>query len=116
MVEPVRHPAHYTKPSGQVWDVLDEWFPRDPLLWQAGKYLARWNAKGDPVDNLQKAIDYIQRRIDFLKFEQPPEGTIEQAAQDATALVVGVQVSCGGTGSYPAPSDWDNSMFHPRSR
>ena len=77
MTEEVVKPSHYTKPSGQVWDVLDEWFPTDPLLWQAGKYLARWNAKGNPVDNLEKAMQYIQRRLDYLKADECRKPTVQ---------------------------------------
>lgn len=39
---------------------------------------------------------------------QPPEGVVDQAGQDATALLAGAHVSCGDTSCYPTPtSDWE---------
>ena len=35
----VNSPSHYNETKTEVWDVLDEFFERDPLLWNAGKYL-----------------------------------------------------------------------------
>jgi len=37
----VNHPNHYTFGRYEVIDVLEDWFPTDPLLWQVGKYIAR---------------------------------------------------------------------------
>lgn len=70
--DPVNHPAHYTFSKYEVADVADEWYPTEPHLWQANKYLARWDKKGDPVENLEKAIWYIQRKINKLK--EPKDG------------------------------------------
>ena len=64
----VNHPSHYNFSKYEVWDVLDEWFPRDPLLWQACKYLARAGHKGNAIEDLRKALVYINRRIDNLVF------------------------------------------------
>ena len=63
----VNHPAHYTFSKYEVADVSDAWFPTEPLLWNANKYTARWDKKGDPIENLEKAVWYIQRRINQLK-------------------------------------------------
>ncbi len=59
----VNHPPHYTAGRFEVIDVLEDWFPTDPLLWQVGKYIARWDKKGDPLENLAKAQWYLQRKI-----------------------------------------------------
>lgn len=65
----VNHPSHYTFSKYEVADVSDEWFRNEPLLWNSNKYTARWDKKGDPVENLEKAIWYIQRKINQLKAE-----------------------------------------------
>jgi len=47
----------------EVIDVLEEFFPNDPLLWQCGKYLMRCKHKGNPIQDLKKMIWYAQRQI-----------------------------------------------------
>lgn len=61
--DPVHFPAHYIGSKFEAWDVLDEFFGSDPLLWNAGKYLIRAGKKDSLVQDLQKAIVYIERRI-----------------------------------------------------
>lgn len=69
-VDMVNHPPHYsgtTCPTCgtemQVADILDQWFPTDPHLWQAGKYLARAGRKGEALEDLEKAEWYLKRAI-----------------------------------------------------
>lgn len=59
----VNHPSHYTFGRFEVIDVLEDWFPDDPLLWQVGKYIARASKKGKELEDLQKARFYLERRI-----------------------------------------------------
>lgn len=59
----VIHPSHYNASKFEVWDVLDVWFPANPLLWQVGKYLARADHKGAPIEDLKKAKAYLEREI-----------------------------------------------------
>ena len=59
----VDRPKHYTMTKFEVIDVLQEFFPEDPLLWQCGKYLMRCKHKGNPIQNLKKMIWYAQRQI-----------------------------------------------------
>ena len=64
----VNHPKHYIEGRKfENWDVLDDWFPNDPLKWNAGKYLCRAGRKGEEVEDLEKAVAYIQRRIRRIK-------------------------------------------------
>lgn len=65
--DPVNHPSHYTDTKYEAWDVLDEFFPDDPLKWNAGKYLLRAGKKGDEVQDLLKAIQYLQRRVERVR-------------------------------------------------
>jgi hypothetical protein len=60
----VDHPGHYTFGKYEVIDVLEDWFPLDPLLWQVGKYIARAGRKGNTAEDLKKAAWYLRRRIE----------------------------------------------------
>ena len=62
--DPVNHPGHYTFGKYEVINVLEDWFPTDPLLWQVGKYIARAGRKGNLVEDLKKAAWYLNRRIE----------------------------------------------------
>ena len=64
----VNHPSHYTyakeKLGGlEVIDILEAFFPDEPLLWQCGKYLLRSGHKGPMLQDLQKMRWYLDRRI-----------------------------------------------------
>jgi hypothetical protein len=59
----VNHPPHYTFGKYEVIDVLQDWFPTNPLLWQVAKYIARADHKGNPVQDLEKAKFYLEREI-----------------------------------------------------
>lgn len=62
MNDPVEHPAHYTShPSGieciQVTECMSF------CLGNAVKYIWRAGLKGDPAEDLRKAIWYLEREI-----------------------------------------------------
>jgi hypothetical protein len=59
----VNHPNHYNMTKYEVIEVLDEWFPNDPLVWQVVKYLARAKYKGNELEDLKKAQFYLNRKI-----------------------------------------------------
>nr|DAT31679.1 MAG TPA: nucelotide kinase [Caudoviricetes sp.] len=77
--EAVESPQHYTwlgqslaalglsdAANVESWDVLDAAFPRDPLLWNCGKYLLRQGRKGGEekrLEDLRKARQYLDRQI-----------------------------------------------------
>jgi hypothetical protein len=69
--DPVNHPSHYTLGGIEVIEVIEAWqlsFNRG----NAVKYLARAGRK-DPsktVEDLQKAIFYVEREISLLKREK----------------------------------------------
>ena len=67
MNDPVNRPKHYTFGYYEVIEVLQDWFPKNPLLWQVGKYIARADHKGKPLEDLRKARYYLQREIDRLE-------------------------------------------------
>jgi len=53
---------HYTKSEYQHWDFITE----NGLCYLVGcatKYIARWRKKGQPLDDLQKAIHYTEKLV-----------------------------------------------------
>lgn len=56
-------PSHYQGAGGMenfdVWDAYE----MDPYTANAFKYLARWDKKGSPLNDLKKAFHYIDERI-----------------------------------------------------
>lgn len=70
MTDNVNSPKHYTYGKFEVIDVLQEFFPDDPLVWQVGKYIARYKHKGKPLEDLKKARWYLERRIKQLERAQ----------------------------------------------
>lgn len=62
----VNHPSHYNMTKYEVIEVLDEWFPDDPLIWQVVKYLVRAKYKGNELEDLKKAQFYLNRKINKL--------------------------------------------------
>jgi hypothetical protein len=63
----VNHPPHYTQHKWEVIEVLEEYFPYDPLLFNVGKYILRSPYKGNELQDLSKALWYLSRKIDKLK-------------------------------------------------
>ena len=61
--DPVNHPSHYTIGRFEVIDVLQDWFPTNPLLWQVVKYIARAQHKDNMLQDLQKAQFYLNKQI-----------------------------------------------------
>ncbi len=64
----VEHPDHYNAVEGmpEVWDILDAFFPDNPNLWNAGKYLLRTGRKGDTAEQLNKLKQYVDRELERL--------------------------------------------------
>lgn len=63
MEEMVNHPSHYNQGKIEVIDVIEDW----NLNFHQGnavKYIARCEHKGKKIEDLKKAIFYLQREID----------------------------------------------------
>lgn len=66
MSDSVNHPDHYQTRSGlEAVDVIEAFFPDDPHLSHAAKYLLRAGKKGPLVEDLRKSMWWIGRRIYF---------------------------------------------------
>lgn len=72
--DPVNKPAHYNFGKYEVIDVIDDW----KLGYHLGnvvKYVARAPYKGEEIQDLKKAIWYLQRKIDLLQIADAPIDT-----------------------------------------
>lgn len=56
----VNHPSHYTFGSIEVIDAIEDW-RLDFHRANAVKYIARADHKGNPVQDVRKAVWYLQR-------------------------------------------------------
>lgn len=75
MNDPVNHPAHYTShpakcACGNGVECIQITEHMNFCVGNAVKYLWRHGAKGDPIENLEKARWYIDREISRLKRER----------------------------------------------
>ena len=62
----VNHPPHYTKGGIDYWDFAEaKGLTENAYLFNAGKYIVRCGNKegADPIQDLEKAIKFIQRDI-----------------------------------------------------
>ena len=64
---------HYKKHKIQPWHIIDE-YDLDYYLGNVVKYILR--DKGAQVEDLQKAIHYIEKKISLLQ-ENPNQGRLE---------------------------------------
>lgn len=76
----VDHPSHYNQGSYEVIDVIEDW-NLNFCLGNAIKYIARSEYKGNEIEDLEKAVWYLNREIENKKLkkeleEAKAEGTI----------------------------------------
>lgn len=62
----VQRPAHYCYSDLQPLDVAEKWDLPFHLACVV-KYLARYRHKGQPILDLRKAIQYLQRYVELLE-------------------------------------------------
>jgi hypothetical protein len=78
--DPVSHPAHYTRGKIEVLDFIED----QGFSYHAGnvvKYLCRAPYKGNEVQDLRKALTYLQRLI-ALKQESSTDEAAKLAATE----------------------------------
>jgi hypothetical protein len=73
---------HYAG-STQHWDIVYSVFNGDYLVGNATKYLARLGKKGDPIEDIDKAIHYLMKKREVLiamsaDGSEPTSGYINQ--------------------------------------
>ena len=72
----VNHPSHYTTGRIEVIDFIED----QQLGFHEGnvvKYVARARHKGNELQDLEKALWYLQRRVLQLSIDIPMKGTTE---------------------------------------
>lgn len=62
--ENINSPKHYTAGKYEVIDVIEDWDLNFRLA-NTIKYIARHKHKGKPLEDLKKALWYLQREIDI---------------------------------------------------
>lgn len=76
-VDMVNSPPHYSrckeKLGVEVIEILEFFFPHDPLMWQVGKYSMRAGHKSNELEDLKKARYYLDRKINALQGESEVE-------------------------------------------
>lgn len=74
MSDQVNHPSHYNQGRFEVIEILEDQFAQDPHLWNAVKYLCRAGKKNPAkeVEDLEKAIWYIKRKIELVSAKLDP--------------------------------------------
>lgn len=66
----VNHPSHYQTESGlEAIDVIEAFFENNYHLGNAFKYMARAGKKDDELEDIEKAIWYLERYKKFLEGE-----------------------------------------------
>ncbi len=60
--EMVNHPSHYNQGKIEVIDAIEDW-KLNFTLGSAVKYIARADYKANPIEDLKKAMWYIEREI-----------------------------------------------------
>ena len=67
----VDHPDHYNQCAVECIDVI-EMLRLNFALGSALKYIWRADAKGNPIEDLKKAVWYLQREIERRQEERTP--------------------------------------------
>lgn len=73
----VEHPKHYNAGSIEVWDAIEDW-GLGFLLGNVIKYVVRAGKKGDRLEDLLKAREYINKAIEIEKGDRDHEVAEEQ--------------------------------------
>lgn len=113
MNDKVNHPAHYTRhPSGVECIQITEHMGFN--LGNALKYIWRCDLKADAIEDLKKAVWYIEREI--AKREQPSDDTWLENPGSAPVGHARVDVvSAGTTYSNVPPKQWSWALGSPDS-
>jgi hypothetical protein len=68
MTDPINKPAHYTVYDLEPIEVIQRWeFEDDFYMGNTIKYIGRFRHKGNPVEDLKKAVWNLNRKIERLE-------------------------------------------------
>lgn len=68
MSDNVNHPKHYNTGKIEVLEFLEDQ-KLDPHEWNAVKYICRAKHKGKQLEDLEKAVWYLRRKIEIVNAE-----------------------------------------------
>lgn len=111
--DPVNHPSHYTRTSLETIDVIEDMVKGWPSasayrLGNVLKYIWRHRDKGDPKENLKKALWYLQRELDAL--EPPSMSLAEAVAHYSRPIEVAKPLEQRSVVVEPLPPEKHNSL------
>lgn len=66
----IKKPAHYTYSDIEPWQVIEAW-GLDYFLGNVVKYLSRYQRKGKPLEDIEKAIAYLEHKRDMMIRDTP---------------------------------------------
>lgn len=93
----IKQPHHYTRGKYQCWDVMQELgIDKCFYLGAAFKYLWRAGHKDDMVQDLKKAIAYLQHKVDILEQDKVEMKAQKKDAPDGTYFYT----YCGAPASF----------------
>ena len=103
--DPVQHPSHYCHGGIEAIEAIEAW-GCNMHIGNAIKYLVRYEHKGHPVEDLRKAVWYIERYIEMIKSDERLdeigksvwEGIIRDKCEHRKAYT-GLQATCGSSGN-----------------
>lgn len=75
MSEQVNHPVHYNIGKIEVIEFLEDQ-KLEPHEWNAVKYVCRARHKGKEIQDLEKAVWYLKRKIEILSAEKDIRPTL----------------------------------------
>lgn len=65
------NPSHYKRSLDvlgvEVFDILQFFFPQDPIGWQVGKYALRAGHKDSELTDWHKLVWYAQKKVEQLE-------------------------------------------------
>lgn len=86
MSEMVNHPRHYNSGKIEVIEFLEDQ-QLEPHEWNVVKYVCRAKHKGRRIEDLEKAVWYLRRKIELLKAEA--EGREPKRPNDMNHKTIG---------------------------
>lgn len=115
MSDPVNHPSHYHSEywhsaCGKTIECIDIVRHMDFNTGNAVKYAWRAGKKGDTIEDLEKAVWYLQDRVSELKRLREAAEALEKKEADQSELL---EKLAGPSATFPAPLSGENDLAQP---
>lgn len=75
LYDPINHPSHYNSGTIEVLDYIIDKIadPKSYCIGNVLKYVSRYDLKGTPVQDLKKAIFYLNKTVELIEKENDYE-------------------------------------------